>query len=103
MDSRDDAELQGETWPRDASEAAGYEYRRGASVMTGKDIRVGIEQVETRIRQLEALNARLAAEVDRQTAVVDAARNWRHLEARANHLAITNALYDAVDAYERGL
>lgn len=71
--------------------------------MTGKDIRVGIEAVESRIRQLEALNATLAAEVDRQIAVVDAARRWRHLEAHANHLAITNALYDAVDAYERGL
>lgn len=71
--------------------------------MTGKQLRTGIEQIDARIRQLEALNATLAAEVDRQIAVVDAARHWKHFQGLADELESMNALYAAVDAYERGL
>lgn len=59
-------------------------------------------QLRQRIRQLEQLNAQLAAQVDRQARVVDAARLWNSLD-RHNSKGRDHALgllSDACDQYD---
>lgn len=56
--------------------------------------RVEIRLRETRIKQLERLNAVLAAECDRQRPIVEAAVNWAHGEEWG--------LAEAVNTYEKG-
>lgn len=58
---------------------------------------ISVQEYETRIRQLEKLNATLAAEIDRMRPVVEAAVEWKKYGlAESNN----DELLDAINDYE---
>lgn len=61
-------------------------------------------EYETRIKQLEKLNATLAAEIDRMRPVVEAAIEWRRVgyERKDEFAYRIGPLLDAIDIYDTG-
>lgn len=84
-------------WPANATEAAMPTPKELAVVLTEPPVDRDVAAANRRVRQLEKLNATLAAELDAQRPVVEAARVWRHVVWEG-----WPKLANAVDTYERG-
>lgn len=67
-------------------------------------VAISAHEYETRIRQLEKLNATLAAEIDRMRPVVDSAVEWRRVgyERKDPFDYRIGPLLDAIDIYDVG-
>lgn len=94
--------LNSHTWPSNANEAAMPTPPELLTIETEPPVDRDVAAAQRRVKQLERLNATLAAELDRCRPVVDAAIRWIHSTTATTAISTALSVKQSVDTYERG-